>query len=474
MEFQGSPLLSNEISGFDINDEAKNENYSKELNILYNEIREDLRNLDTTDSGKVSANSLLNYLQSKIPPKRNLNVSLFQNLFEDLERDENSDIDLDDFVKKYIQAHEELKLNFDTLKKGFDKERKIKDGLEEKIQTSKNETINKNGISENSCVSTEIGKVTILAVMDDEQQDFFCSVSIDNNEEKKTQIKNINTDLIFKEKFTFPIESKEKFLSYKIYSNSNPENPLGEIEVPLFMLNVDNEEITPDFGFKNSNKQTIALFKPKIIIVTSFYDMYKKQFDNIERNIESYQSKIAQLSEFLAEISLPYKKQFDECYARTQKHDEERKKQDEMVDNIENMLKGIFNQKELYWDKIFKLIIYFCIFTQLFTSFTKPDFISLVIEIALAIIINTKMTNYLYEYYKIFFFGIIIGICYDLFNFLFVSNIEISSMSSVNATVRLFGFLGFLGKIALLITTIVLKQKLGKSPSTPILINNNN
>ena len=474
MEFQGSPLLSNEISGFDINDEAKNENYSKELNILYNEIREDLRNLDTNDSGKVSANSLLNYLQSKIPAKRNLNVSLFQNLFEDLERDENSDIDLDDFVKKYIQAHEELKLNFDTLKKGFDKERKIKDGLEEKIQTSKNETINKNGISENSCVSTEIGKVTILAEMDDEQQDFFCSVSIDNTEEKKTQTKNINTDLIFKEKFTFPIDSKEKFLSYKIYSNSNPENPLGEIEVPLFMLNVDNEEITPDFGFKNSNKQTIALFKPKIIIVTSFYDMYKKQFDNIERNIESYQSKIAQLSEFLAEISLPYKKQFDECYARTQKHDEERKRQDEFVDNIENMIKGIFNKKELYWDKIFKLIIYFCIFTQLFTSFTKPDFISLVIEIALAIIINTKMTNYLYEYYKIFFFGIIIAICYDLFNFLFVSNIEISSMNSVNATVKLFGFLGFLGKIALLITTIVVKQKLGKSPSIPNFNNNNN
>ena len=58
MEFQGSPLLSNEISGFDINDEAKNENYSKELNVLYNEIREDLRALDSTDSGKVSANNV--------------------------------------------------------------------------------------------------------------------------------------------------------------------------------------------------------------------------------------------------------------------------------------------------------------------------------------------------------------------------------------------------------------------------------
>ena len=472
MEFQGSPLLSNEISGIDINDEAKNENYSKELNILYNEIREDLRNLDSTDTGKVSANSLLNYLQSKIPPNRNLNVSLFQNLFEDLERDENSDIDLDDFVKKYIQAHEELKLNFDTLKKGFEKERKIKDGLEEKIQTSKNETINKNGISEHSCVSTEIGKVSILAQLDEEPQGYYCTVSLDNSEEKKTKTKSLNDTLAFKEKFTFPIDSKEKVLTYKLYTTSNPENPLGEVEVPLFMLNVDNEEMTPQFGFKDANQQTIALFKPKIIIVTSFYDMYRKQNDNIEKNIESYQSRIAQLSEFLAEISLPYKKEFDECYARTQKHEQERAKEDEFATNVENLIKGALGQKEIVWDIVFKFIIYFCIFTQLFTSFTKPDFISLVIEIALAIIINTKMTNYLFDYYKIFFFGIIIGICYDLFNFLFVSGIEISSMSSVNSTVKIFGFLGFLGKLALLITTIVIKQKIGKS-NPPSSENNN-
>ena len=101
-------------------------------------------------------------------------------------------------------------------------------------------------------------------------------------------------------------------------------------------------------------------------------------------------------------------------------------------------------------------------FYPVISSFTKPDFISLLIEIALAIIINTGMTNYLYDYYKIFFFGIIIGICYDLFNFLFVKNISISSMSSVNTTVKIFGFLGFLGKIALLITTNIIKKKHGR------------
>ena len=460
MEFQGSPLLSNEISGFDINDEAKNENYTKELKVLYDEITEDLKKLDNYNTGKVSENALLNYLQSKLPPKRQLNVSLFQQLFQDLDREDDSEIDLDDFTKKYIQAHEELKLNFDTLKKGFDKERSLRGELEKKIQNSKQEQLNKNGMSEKSCVSTEIGKVTILSQIDGDE--VFCTVSLDNLDEKKTVNKKISDNLTFTEKFTFPIDSKEKVLIYKLFSNSNPNESIGEVEVPLFILNIENEEITPESVFKDMNQQTIAIFKPKIIIVTSYYDMYQKQYDNIEKNIDSYQNRIAQLSETLAELSLPYKKEFDDCHARTLRHAQEIEGNDELINNLEGVLKGALGKKEISWDNIFKLIIYFCIFTQLFTSFTKPDFISLVIEIALAIIINTGMTNYLFDYYKIFFFGIIIGICYDLFDFLFVTNISISSMSSVNATVKIFGFMGFLGKIALLIATSIIRKKHGK------------
>ena len=71
-------------------------------------------------------------------------------------------IDLNDFCRKYIQAHEELKLNFETLKKGFDKEKSLKNELESKIQEVKQEKLNKNGISPNACVSTIIGKITFL------------------------------------------------------------------------------------------------------------------------------------------------------------------------------------------------------------------------------------------------------------------------------------------------------------------------
>ena len=170
--------------------------------------------------------------------------------------------------------------------------------------------------------------------------------------------------------------------------------------------------------------------------------------------------------------SLIYKKQFDDWYKKDEKTWRIRIKKDEFVNNIKGMIKGAFGLHEVYWDKIFKLIIYLCIFTQLFTSFTKTDFICLVTEIDLAIIANTKMTNYLFEYYKIFFFGIIIGICYDIFDFLFVSNIEISSMSSVNSVVRFFGFIGFFGKLALLITIMVINQKNGNASHPSLEINN--
>jgi ribonuclease HIII len=137
MEFQGSPLLSNEISGYDINDEEKNESYTKEVQVLFQEISEDLKKLDSYNTGKVTENSLFNYLQSRLPQRRQLNVSLFQQLLQDVEREEGQDgveIDIEDFTKKYIKAQQQLKLNFDTLKKGFDKERSLRSELEQKIQ----------------------------------------------------------------------------------------------------------------------------------------------------------------------------------------------------------------------------------------------------------------------------------------------------------------------------------------------------
>jgi hypothetical protein len=51
-------------------------------------------------------------------------------------------------------------------------------------------------MSENSCVSTEIGIVSLLTEIDGDE--IFCKVSLDNSDEKKTSTQNKNNNLNFK------------------------------------------------------------------------------------------------------------------------------------------------------------------------------------------------------------------------------------------------------------------------------------
>ena len=449
-----NPLLSNEISVSDQIDEAHNEKYSKELKVLYDEIMEDLKKADKTGLGRVSEEELLDFLQKKLPPQRQLNIPLFKRFLQNVDQNIDSNIDLNEFCKKYIQAHEELKLNFETLKRGFDKEKNLKNGLQEKIQEVKQEQMNKNGISQNAVVQTEIGKITFLSQINTDQ--IYCTVNLDDNEGERSEIKNIENP-IFNKKFTFHIEDKQSSLFYKIYSASNQY--IGGVDVPLYMLNVENEEIFSEFELKDDNDQTIGVFKPRIIVVTSYFDWYQKQYDNIDKNIESYQAKINELSETLEELSLPYKAEFEKSQLRLKQGGNIGINNDQLVNGVEGILKHAFKDRKVKWMVTLKIILYFCILTLLFTTLVKPDFISLVICLLLLILLNTCRTNYIFENINIFLGGIIIMIVYDLIDYVFLRKFNIEIMSRVEGWARFFGFLGFLGKIALFCAVFVVKIK---------------
>ena len=449
-----NPLLSNEISVSDQLDEAHNENYSKELKVLYDEIMEDLQKADTTGTGKVSEEELLDFLQKKLPPQRQLNIPLFKRFLQNVDQNMEANIDLNEFCKKYIQAHEELKLNFETLKRGFDKEKNLKNGLQEKIQEVKQEQMNKNGISQNAVVQTEIGKITFLAQINTDQ--IYCMVNLDDNEGERSEIKNIENP-VFTKKFVFHIEDKQSSLFYKIYSANNQY--IGGVDVPLYMLNVENEEIFSEFELKDDNDQTIGVFKPRIIVVTSYFDWYQKQYDNIDKNIESYQNKINELSETLEELSLPYRSEFEKSQIRLKQGGNIGVNNDQLVNGVEGILKLAFKDKKVKWIVTLKIILYFCILTLLFTTLVKPDFISLFICLLLLILLNTCKTNYIFENFNIFLGGIIAMIAYDLIDYIFLRKFKIDIMSRVEGWARFFGFLGFLGKIALFCAVFVVKVK---------------
>ena len=449
-----NPLLSNEISVSDQLDEGHNENYSKELKVLYDEIMEDLQKADTTGTGKVSEEELLDFLQKKLPPQRQLNIPLFKRFLQNVDQNMEANIDLNEFCKKYIQAHEELKLNFETLKRGFDKEKNLKNGLQEKIQEVKQEQMNKNGISQNAVVQTEIGKITFLAQINTDQ--IYCMVNLDDNEGERSEIKNIENP-VFTKKFVFHIEDKQSSLFYKIFSANNQY--IGGVDVPLYMLNVENEEIFSEFELKDDNDQTIGVFKPRIIVVTSYFDWYQKQYDNIDKNIESYQNKINELSETLEELSLPYRSEFEKSQIRLKQGGNIGVNNDQLVNGVEGILKLAFKDKKVKWIVTLKIILYFCILTLLFTTLVKPDFISLFICLLLLILLNTCKTNYIFENFNIFLGGIIAMIAYDLIDYIFLRKFKIDIMSRVEGWARFFGFLGFLGKIALFCAVFVVKVK---------------
>ena len=401
-----NPLLSNEISVSDQIDEIHNENYSKELKLLYDEIIEDLQKADTTGTGRVSEEELLDFLQKKLPPQRQLNIPLFKRFLQNVDQNIDTNIDLNEFCKKYIQAHEELKLNFETLKKGFDKEKNIKNELQEKIQEVKQEQMNKNGISQNAVVQTEIGKITFLAQINTDQ--IYCTVNLDENEAERSEIKNIENP-IFVKKFAFHIDDKQSSLYYKVYSAQSNQY-IGGVDVPLYMLNVENEEIFSEFELKDESDQTIGVFKPRIIVVTSYFDWYQKQYDNIDKNIESYQTKINELSETLEELSLPYKAEFEKSQLRLKQGGNILVNNDQLVSGVEGILKHAFKDR-------------------------KVKFVG----------------------------GILIMIAYDLIDYLFLRKFQIELMSRVEGWARFFGFLGFLGKIALFCAVFIVKIKYQKT-----------
>ena len=234
---------------------------------------------------------------------------------------------------------------------------------------------------------------------------------------------------------------------------------MDRTDVPLYIINLENEEVNSDFELKDENNQTLGVFKPKIIIVTSYYDMYQKQYDNINKNIESYQNRINQLSETLDDISLPYKREFEKSQLRLLKGGNLMINDGQLVMGVEGVLKHAFKDKKVKWIITLKFILYFCILTLLFTTLVKPDFISLFICLILLILLNTSKTNYIFDHFNKILIGICIMIAYDLIDYVFLRKYQVEIMSAVEGWGRFFGFLGFIGKIALLLAVFVVKYE---------------
>ena len=456
-----NPLISQEINDFDYNDPSSNPNYKKEIEILYNEIFSSLSKSKFANENKITENDLISDLQSRVPKGKTLNVTLFKQLFQDLDK-ENNKIDLSDFTKKYIQSHEELKLSLETFKKMYEKDKELLNDLEEKKNSNKNEMLNDKNISNNSEVNIEIGKVEIINNNFINLNDnYYFLLSVDNAE-KKTTIQKGNS-LEFIEKISLPIQNKNEIIQIKLFNvnNNNLNDEICKIEIPIFELE-ENEEVNPPLELIDNNSISIGIFNPKILLITSFYRMYEKQIENIEKNIQNYKNKIQELNEIVDDLSSPFLKNFNDSQQRNLNFNAINNLGNNFVENVEGILKSTFKKKKLNWIDILKYLNYLTILCVFFTMFAKPDFISIFFEICIVVVINLEMTNYLIDYFSFFFIGILLAIFYDIIDFNYLRKIRFNYMENVEDFVSFFGFFAFVVKILICVVLWIIKIKYRK------------
>ena len=460
-----NPLISQEINEFDYNDPSSNPNYKNEIQILYNEIFGSLSNSKyiVNNDNKITENDLISELQRRVPKGKQLNVTLFKQLFQDLDK-YNDKIDISDFTKNYIKSHEELKINLENLKKMYEKDNELLVDLKDKKNKTRNEKLNEQNMSNNSEINIEIGKVNVVNNnFINSNDNYYFLLSVDGSEKKTTVQKGNSLDFI--EKITLPIKNKNDIVQIKLLeannNNLNNNDEICKIDIPVYELE-ENEEVNPNLELIDNNSIPIGIFSPKILLVTSFYRMYEKQIENIEKNISNYKDKIQELNEVVDDLSSPFSKSFNDSQQRSQNYNAMNNLGNNFVENVEGILKSTFKKKKLNWIDILKYLNYLSILCVFFTMFTKPDFISIFFELCIVVVINLEMTNYLIDYFSFFFVGILLAMFYDIIDFNYLRKIRFNYMENVEDFVSFFGFCAFVIKILICVVLWIIKIKYRK------------
>ena len=434
---------------YDYNDPNSNANYSKEITELFQKIYSDLQREDVNKTGKLTETQLLNHLRARKTPEKEFKGTLFQQMFQDLERNNDSTIDISEFTRKYIQIHEQLRLTLENMKIELEKDKILKNELPSKILESKSEVMTQHGISPKSVIRIEIGQVELY---NPNITDVFFKLLLDGQEKKTSR--HTGTNMNFIERIQFPITTKNTSLTIGLFETESPDTLKGKVEIPFVTL-PENEEVNIELPI-TENYYNIATIKPKLVLITSYYNFYQHQLDEVNQRLQQSQASICTVSEALDGISDPYKDLFNEAISKGIIGTNTGNK---VIDYVEGNIKKIFKQRDVKWLVILKWLLYVCIAVLFVTTLAKPEFIAIMVFLCVVIMINTDKHYYLFEnFYKVG--GVLLStVLYDVIDYMCLRKVTFDTMRTVNAWVRVFGAVGFVGKVLVLFFFWVAKVK---------------
>lgn len=446
----------NQMISPDIGDSSSNAKYKQEIEKLSEQIASSIKTIDKNGNGSVSKEELLTFLQTRVGPGKPLDMVMFQKFFAEVDVNNDGQIDIREFTNQYIRNTELIKMSLENQKNELETEKVRKVEYERKILEAKNEKLNKEGMCLNACISIEIGTLTPESNYLSGFDSSYFQLVLDGKEQK-TSTHSLN-DLVFNEKITFNMSSLQQILALNFF---NKNTQISSHEIPFTLLQ-SNKEIGFDLSITDNNNNILFTLQPKILLITSYYQLYQSLYDQTNLNIDNYQKKLDQLSIYYEAFSAPFKPLLmnvsNQSVAIGNSAFE-----NQVLDKVENLLKSALKKRDIEWASILKIILYISIIMSLFTTLAKPDFVSLFIEIIIVIIINTKMSQTLFDHFFIFVGMILFSIAYDFIDYFCLRQMRFKSMKVVNSVVALFSLIAFIGKILALLCMWIQKIKFSKS-----------
>ena len=452
--------------------QAFSHDYVKNLEDKYYILKKEFDTIDNNADHKLQFEEIEKFFINKTINNKVIDNNYIERLFKLLDKDKDSEISIEEFIFAYIKLEEKLKLKRKKLLFILDDLKENLKQYKERLEKSKNEILNRDGICENASLSiTLFEAIDIIPKKKIVSPNTFVVFSVEGKKQKSNIIENSLNPQFF-EDFTFPISKRGETLRVELYENSNFGNELiGYVDIDLVLL--EHQQKTEIwYALKLNNDNQDENFGSIHLRLRYIYNWNKYYNDLIAKT----QLQIKRLNEDIIELN-KYNQLFNETFGIILAGEinsiiEKRvfEKSEDILDYITSARKSIYvledsviqrkpsitlNPSETNYvnfnDQTI-ILIYICLILSSLEFLNRCDYLSLLLMIGLFIVLKRNNKNDTDTYCEYLVRGILISIFFDLF-YLFLIGDEFTLSRVQN---KISSFLSFIFSILNLVGKVIL------------------
>ena len=446
--------------------------YVKNLEEKYYILKKEFNTIDNNADHKLEFDEIENFFINKTINNKVIDKNYIERLFKLLDKDKDSEISIEEFIFSYIKLEEKLKLKKKKLQFLLDE---LKENLKqylERLNKSKNEILNRDGICENASLSITLFEAKdIIPIKNLSSPNTFVVFTVEGKKQKSNIVENSLNPQFF-EDFAFPISKRGETLRVELYENTDFENELiGYVDIDLVLL--EHQQKTEIWYALKLNSDIQDEEFGSIHLRLRYIYNWNKYYNDL---IAKTQLQIKRLNEDIVELN-KYNQLFNQPFGIILAGEINSIIEKRVFEKSEDILEYITSERKSIYvlenSEILKkpsitlnpsetnyvnfnnqtvFLIYICLILSSLEFLNRCDYLSLLLMIGLYIVLKRDNKNDTDTYCEYLVRGILISIFFDLF-YLFLIGGEFRLSRVQN---KVSSFLSFIFSILNLVGKVIL------------------